>query len=406
MKRFIVSVLALLAVAGFAFSAENWPNFNGPKLDNISSDKGLLKSWPAEGPKLLWKFDKCGKGYSGVSVADGTIYVAGDFEDDCKVIALDLSGKVKWEAIAGAAWSGNYPGTRCTPTYSDGLVYYMNANGEINAFDSKTGEVSWTLNIAVKLKGRKGGWGYAESLIVDGNNLLVLAGGKDILMAALDKKTGKQVWATPNPINEVASYCSPNIVEYKGMKLILTMTQKSVICVNAKTGELLWNAPHKTSYDVNATTPVLFEGLVYVTSGYGVGNDCFEIETGNKSVKKAWSTKSMDNHHGGVVSLNGFVYGSGERSWFCIDLKTGKDMWENKGVGKGSVTYADGLLYTLSERGKVGIVEAVTDKFNLLSSFQLPKESTDPFWAHPVVIGCRLYIRHDQNLYVLDVKAK
>jgi len=404
MKKMIAAVIALTAIAGLAFPADNWPNFNGPKLDNISTDKGLLKTWPSEGPSLLWKFDKAGKGYSGVSVVDGTIYIAGDFEEDCRVMALDMDGKVKWEAVAGGPWNSSYPGTRATPTYSNGLVYYMNANGEINAFDAKTGDVKWTTNIVVKLKGRKGGWGYAESLIVDGNNLLVLPGGPDILMAALDKKTGKQVWTTPNSIGEVASYCTPNIVEFNGKKQILTMSQKSVLSIDAKNGALLWSAPHKTNYDVNATSPVMYNGYVYVSSGYGVGNDCYLIAKGSKSVTKAWSTKSMDNHHGGVVCLDGYVYGAGDKAWFCIDMKTGKDMWEDRGVGKGSVTYADGMLYTMSERGKVGLVEASPKAFTMASSFQLPKESNDPFWAHPVVIGGRLYIRHDQNLYVFNIK--
>jgi len=406
MKFNAIITAILLVLSHTAFSEGNWPNFNGPKYNNMSEEKGLLKSWPAEGPKLLWTFDKAGKGYSGVSMAEGTIYIAGDFEEDSKVMALDMDGKLKWETAAGIPWNGSYPGSRSTPTYNDGMVYYLNGNGEITALDAKNGEVVWSALISMKMKGRRGNWGYAESLIVDGDNLLVLPGGEKILMAALNKKTGEKVWTTPNSLNEVASYSTPNIVEFEGKRQILTMTQKSVVSIDAKTGELLWSAPHKTTYDVNATSPVFYNGLVFVTSGYGIGSDCYEIEKGGRSVKKVWTTKSLDNHHGGVVALNGYVYGSGERSWFCIDLKTGKDIWEDNGVGKGSLTYADGMLYTLSERGKAALVEAKTDKYQKAGSFQLPKTVADPFWAHPVVAGGRLYIRHDQNLYVYDVKEK
>lgn len=404
MKK-IFNLIMLLALLPLISTAADWPCFNGPKQDNISTDKNLLKEWPAEGPKLLFKAEKLGKGYASVSVVSDTIYTAGDFEEDCKVSALGLDGKLKWEAVAGGIWNSSYPGTRATPTISEGLVYYMNAQGEINCFDAKDGSVKWTINTTVKQKGRKGGWGYAESLIVDGNNLICMPGGAEKLMVAFDKKTGKEVWATANSLGDTASYCTPVIVDHKGKKMVITMTQKNVIGIDSKSGALLWSFPHTTNYDVNATTPIYYKGLVYVSTGYGVGGECYLIGDDGKTITKQWATKSMDNHHGGLVSLDGAVYGAGERKWACIDLTTGKDLWTEAGVGKGSLTCADGMLYMLSERGKMGLAEAKQDKLAVVSTFQVPAEgSSDPFWAHPVVINGVLYVRHSDYLFAYSVK--
>ena len=389
-----------------AFAGVDWTNFNGPDLNNISLETGLLRNWPAGGPRLLFKYDKCGKGYSGVSIADAMIFTAGDFNDDSKVIALDMDGKLVWEANCGNAWKGDWPGSRCTPTYNDGCVYYMNGNGEINCLDAKSGENKWKFNVVDKLKGRKGHWGYAESLIVDGNNLIVLPGAADCLLIALDKKTGNVVWSTPNPSNEAAAYCSPTIIEHDNTRQIVTLSQKSLISVNAKTGELLWSAPHPTMHDMNTVTPVFFDGLVFVTS-IDTGCECFQMTKEKNELQSIWKTKSMDVHHGGVISLNGCVYGFGTKTkgLFCLDLKTGKEMWNDAGVEKGTLTCADGMLFVLAEKGgKVCLAEASPSKYNLLSSFQVKDESKDFFWAHPVVSGGKFYVRHDNMLYVFDIK--
>ena len=399
------SLLALLAALPLMLSAADWPCFNGPRQDNISPDTGLLKEWPAEGPKLLFKFDKCGKGYSSVSVVGDTLYTAGDFEDDCMVIALDSSGKQKWAAPAGGTWNSSYPGTRATPTIDGDNLYIMNALGEINCLNAKDGTVKWTTNVSFKLKGKKGNWGYAESPIVDGNNLLCMVGSAEKLLVALDKNTGKEVWATKNTLGDSASYCTPVIVNQMSLRTVITMSQKNVVGIDPKTGELLWSFPHPTKYDVNASTPVYYKGYVYVSSGYGTGNDCYLISDYGRSVTKQWANTLMDNHHGGLVGLDGYVYGSAERSFLCLELATGKAAWNAKDIGKGSVTYADGMLYTLSERGKLALVEASPSAEKLVSSFQVPAEgSKDPFWAHPVVINGVLYVRHGGNLFAYSVK--
>ncbi|MEI7905168.1 MAG: PQQ-binding-like beta-propeller repeat protein [Candidatus Firestonebacteria bacterium] len=409
MKKFSTALFVALALAGNLFpESAYWPCFNGPKQDNISAEKGLLKSWPKKGPSLLWKFENAGLGYGIVAIANDTIYIAGDIGEDCKLTALDMEGKVKWQAAAGGAWNGEYSGQSATPAYDDGMVYFMNGNSELTALDALTGQAKWSAMVSIKYGGRRGYYGYAESLIVDGNNLLCLPGGSKNLLVALNKKTGKKVWSTPNFIGDTASYTSSGVRMHNGVRQIMTIAQTAIFGVNAETGEMLWFSIFKDPHNVDACTPVYYEGYVFFSRGYGIGSYALKLDENGKGASVAWHSKALDNHHGGVVGLDGFVYGSGDlySGWYCLDIKTGKIMWNERGVGKGSVTYADGMLYAFSEKGKVGLLETRSDKFNMVSSFMIPKESKDLLCGHPVVAGGRLYLREGKNLLVYDIKAK
>ncbi len=409
MKRALLCMLSvsagLVIAQSSSMGADSWPQWEGPQHDNISPDKGLLKSWPKEGPKLLWKFDDCGKGYATVSIADGMIFTAGDFGDDSTVIALDMNGKLKWKGKGGRGWKASYPGSRGTPTYNDGMVYYLSGSGSAVALDAKTGATVWEADVTSAYEAKCPQWGMAESLYVDGDNVLCTPGGSKGFMVALNKKTGKVAWVC-DKFKDTASYCSPVVVDAAGIRQIITMGSKNVVGIDAKNGALLWSNPKATQYNVHATTPVYKDGCVYVTSGYGSGCMLLKIGADGKSVSEVWSSKDLDDHHGGVVLLDGHIYGSGDKSsgWWCLDFKTGKKLWNNKGVGKGSVTYADGMLYCLGEGGAAALVEASPAGYKEVSRFDVPQEAKDTFWAHPVVCGGRLYIRHANFLYAYDVK--
>jgi len=409
MRTILKISLLFTALALFsAFPAEitSWPAFNGTNHDNISTDKGLLKSWPEGGPKLLWKFSKCGKGYATVSVADNKIFTAGDAKSKTLVTALDMNGKLLWQAENGKAWTGAYPGARSTPVFSEGIVYHISGGGRLAAFDANTGAEKWNY-IFKDQGGTHGNWGYAESVTLDGNNLICMPGGSKVLCVALDKKTGKQVWAGDG-IGDNASYCSGTLVTHKGKKMLLTLSAKYALGIDPKDGKLLWKFPYPTSYDVHATTPVYKDGLVYITSGYGTEDKILKLSDSGDSVKEFWSGKNIDNHHGGVVMLDGFIYGAGDKykGWHCMELATGKEIWKANGVGKGSVTYADGMLYCYSERGQVALVEASNNGYKEKGNFKVESEGSDPYWNHPVVTGGKLYLRHENDLFVYDVKGR
>ncbi len=391
-----------------ASGAPYWPRFHGPKGDNLSTDTGLLKQWPEEGPKLLWTAKGLGHGFASVTLAGGLIYSAGNKDKKTIVTAVDLDGNTVWQKDNGQAWTGSYPGARGTPTIDGDRIYHESPVGQVACMDAQTGQPIWSLNILKEFEGQNITWALAESVLVDGDRLICCPGGNKASVAALDKMTGKTVW-TAKSTGVKASYASPVLAECQGLRMILTMNSKAFLGVNADNGELLFTFPHETTYDVNATSPIYHDGQVFVCSGYGSGSAMFKLKVeGQKaSVEQVWKSKDLDNHHGGVILLDGYVYGaaSGGR-WMCLDWKSGEKMYAERGVGKGSLTYADGMLYTLSEQRDLGLVEATPKGHKVISKFKVPSGGEGPSWAHPVVCGGRLYVRHSDQLFAYDVRER
>lgn len=389
-----------------------WPRFHGPKGDNLSTDTGLLKQWPADGPKLLWTAKGLGHGFASVSLADGLIFTAGNKDGKTVITAMDLDGKIVWQKTNGKAWTGSYPGARGTPTIDADRLYHESPLGEVVCLSAKSGEKLWELNMLEQFQGKNTMWALAESLLVDGDRVICSPGGEKASIVALEKMTGKPVWTAPS--TEVGtSYASPVLAECQGLRMILNMNAKALLAVNADRGDLLFTAPHRTQYDVNATSPIYHDGQVFVCSGYGSGGAMFQLKVdgAKASAKQVWDTKEIDNQHGGVLLLDGYLYGSAHqknrgRPWICLDWKTGKKMYAEAGVGMGSLTYADGMLYTLSDNRMMGLVAATPKAHTVISKFKIPNGGEGASWAHPVVCGGRLYIRHSDQLFAYDVKAE
>ena len=388
-----------------AGASGDWPQFRGPNRDGLSTETGLLKKWPQNGPKLLWTARGCGQGYASVAVADGLIYTTGNFGGTAKIVAFGLDGSQQWTADSGKAWTGSYPGSRGTPAVDGGMVYAASGKGDVTCVDAKSGRKIWSHNIISKFGGRNIGWGLSESPLIDGDNLIVCPGGRTAVVA-LNKRSGSTVW-TCTGVNENPGYASPIVVEYGGLRQIVTMTGKSAIGVDAKSGKLLWKRAHITKYDGNIPTPVYDNGHIFIDSGYGKGGALLKLSVSGSraSVREVWQTP-MDNHHGGVILVDGYLYGTSSRGqWQCLDFRTGRQMHAERGVGKGSVTYADGMLYCLSEGSTMGLAKATPDGHRVISQFRLPRGGGGKSWAHPVVAGGRLYVRHADALFAFDIKA-
>jgi outer membrane protein assembly factor BamB len=392
--------------ASRASGVPDWPRFHGPKGDNLSTDTGLLKQWPKDGPKLLWTAKGLGHGFATVSLAGGLIYTDGNLDGKTTITAMDLDGKIVWQKPNGEAWTGSYPGARGTPTIDGDRLYHESPLGDVVCMDAKTGQALWSVNILKEFEAKNIMWALAESLLVDGDHVICCPGGEKASVAALDKKTGKTVW-TAKSTGAAAGYASPVLAECQGLRIIFTMSSKALVAVNADNGELLFTVPHETKYDVNATSPIYHDGQVFVCSGYGTGSALLNLKVdGQKaSADPAWQSKKLDNHHGGVLLLDGYLYGANDAGWVCLEWKTGKSMVAERGVGKGSLTYADGMLYTLSEQREMGIVPATPGAHKVASRFKIPSGGEGLSWAHPVVCGGRLYVRHSDNLFAYDVRA-
>ncbi len=394
----------LAKVAGTADSEVEpgqWVTFRGPNRDGRSPDKGLLKEWPEGGPPLLWKIDYIGKGYSSVVVYGGTIYITGEINDKLMLLAMDMDGRQKWSVEVDAAWTINYPGSRATPTVDAGKVYVLSGNGVLGCFDAATGRRLWQRS-AKEFGGAPGEWGYAESPTILDNLVIFKPGGQNCIVA-LNKNTGQPVWASRG-FSAGPEYGSCLAFTHDAVQAIVTGTQKGIVCVNARNGNLLWANDFSANNTANCPTPVYSDGYIFWANGYGRGGICLKLGP-RGTATEAWTTRDMVCHHGGYIIDNGYIYGNNGNGWACIELKTGQTKWRDRGVGKGSLCWADGMLYLFSEsRGQAALATCSPNGLEIKGRVQVAGEG--PSWAHPVVIGGRLYLRYDTNLYCFDVKAK
>jgi len=410
----IFKALALLLVAGLgSLAADDWPQWRGPNRDAISKESGLLKEWPASGPRLVWKAAGLGSGYSTVAVVGERIYTTGDRPDANYLVALNRAdGKILWSAKlggkAGAPGWGGFAGPRATPTVDGDLVFAVDQWGEMACFNAGDGKELWRKNFTTDFGGARPEWGFSESPLVDGDRVMVTPGGSRGAIVALDKKTGAMIWQS-REFTDAAHYSSLILVNWGGVRQVIQLTADSVAGVAVADGKLLWRAVRKGRTAV-IPTPIFDSGLVYVTSGYGVGCNLFKVtEAGGKfSVEQLYENKVMQNHHGGAIKIGDYVYGHSDgRGWTCQDFKTGEVKWQEKSkLGKGSLVFADGRFYLRQEdkQGTVALIEASPEGYKELGRFDQPDRSSKNSWPHPVVAGGRLYLRDQDILLCYDVK--
>jgi len=282
-------------------------------------------------------------------------------------------------------------------------------------FKVATGGKIWEVNTLEKFEGRNIRWGMSGSPLIDGDKVYCTPGGKKGVIVALDKMTGKTVWATAGS-DELSAYSSAVLIERGGNRLLINIIQKSVICVNPDNGKLIWREPYVTPSDTGGVTPICKDGCVYVTSAvereFTRGGVMFELSADGTSVSEKWNDQTLDCGHGGVVLVDGYLYGSTfdgipKGDWVCLDFDSGKVMYKAIWNGnKGSVIYADGMLYCYDENtGEVALVKASPKGFEITSSFRVAQGS-GRHWAHPAISGGRLYIRHGDALMAYDIKSK
>ena len=402
----ILSALAAAGLLGAAARGGDWPGWRGTARDGRSLETGLLKVWPADGPKLLWAVEDLGEGYGSPVVAGGTVYATGKVGNAEVLFAYDLDGKAKWRRECGRAWTKQYAVSRYPPTVDAGAAYLLTGGGQVVAACAATGEPEWSVDLLARFAARHPKWGWAEGLLVDGGKVICTPGAPEACVAALDKATGRTIWTTKG-LDETAAYCSPILIERGDLRLVVTMTSHAVVGIDAATGQLQWRHPYRNVFGDHPVSPVYADGCLYATGGYGTGGLMLRLAPDGKSVEHAWSDKRLDCLHGGLVVVDGHVYGSGDRNrkWVCLELKTGTPQYEAAGVGPGSVAWAEGMLYCYAQKGVVGLVAARPGGHEVVSSFKVPR-GAGAHYAHPVVAGGRLYIRHGKALMAYDIKAR
>ena len=411
-KSIIVLFLSILLTGGMCYS-DDWNEFRGPNREGKSAETGLLKKWPEGGPKLIWSVEGLGIGFSSVAVVDGFIYTTGMFGSEGFLFAYDLNGKLQWKVSYGPEWQRSHRGTRTIPTVDNGRVYVFSGMGIMACFDAKTGEEKWAVDTLKKFQGKNIMWGIAGSVLIVGPNAICTPGGKDASVVALDKMTGQSVW-TSKGLSEKSSYCSPALIETGGTELIVTMLERSVVGLDIKTGKVLWKdrINEGIGRHNHPVTPLYYDGHIYITAGYEIGGVKYRLSANGTKITKKWEDATLDVHHGGVVLVDGYLYGANWTSnargdWVCLDWDSGKVMYEAKWNGnKGSIIYADGMLYCYDENtGDVALVKASPKDFEIVSSFRIT-EGSGKHWAHPAISDGRLYIRHGDVLMAYDIKNK
>lgn len=399
-----VACLSLTAVVSNR-ALDDWPQWRGPNRDGISSERGLLQSWPPNGPPLAWRATGAGAGYSSFAVANGRLYTLGARGDREYVQAYDAaSGKPLWAIDHGRRFGNDRgDGPRSTPTIEGNRVYAYGASGDMTVLDAATGKVIWTVNVLQKFGGSNITWGLSESPLVLADRILINAGGPGASIVALRKTDGSVLWKSES---DQAGYSSAVLQQLGGLRQAVFFTGERALGVDVQSGRALWSYGQVSNRTANIATPIVRGNRVFLSSDYGTGAALLEMTAENGAVRarEVYFTREMRNHHASSVLVGEHLYGFSSAILMAMQFDTGKVAWRDRSVGKGSLVFADGRLYLFSERGVVGLAEATPDGYREHGRFQIRAGSL-PTWSHPVVSGGRLYLRDQDTIYAYSVKA-
>jgi len=414
MQRTLETSLLIFALAFLATAAiipaqtqtsapADWPQFRGPERTGISSETGLLLEWPAEGPEVLWK-RPLGSGFSGLTISGGRLFTQFGEGGDEILIALDAeSGRELWRLRLDRERKDNFgDGPRSTPLVDGGRVYAVSALARFYALDVETGEVVWQHDLKKEFGARVPQWGVAASPIVIGEKLLFNVGGKsDYAVVAFDKATGEVIWHAES---DKPGYSAPIEIEVGGVRQVIFFTGTQVMGLAPDDGRTLWKRKWRTSYDVNAATPIFLPpNRLFISSGYDTGAAVFELEAagGKVGVEEVWASRDMKNQFSSSVLLGETIYGFNNRFLQAVDAATGHVHWRQRGFGHGSLmATADGHLIVLGDGGKLAIAEANPDVWVEKASAQI---LTGKHWTVPTLYDGRLYVRNESELVCLKI---
>jgi outer membrane protein assembly factor BamB len=416
--RTLILLIAGWPAAASAARADDWPQWRGVHRDGISKETGLLKSWPKDGPKLLWKITTIGGGYSTPTVVGERVYLMGDKKDQEYLMSLDAkTGKEVWCISVGKIGANpkglNYPGPRSTPTVDGDLIYILGSDGDLVCVESCKGDIKWKKNLKTDFAGEVGKWAYAESPLIDGDVLVCTPGGKEATLAALNKKTGETIWKAAVPEGDAAAYASVIAVDVGGGRQYVQFVANGVVGVDAKSGKFLWRYNKTKDQAATIPTPIFHDDCVFTsTSRNGSGL----IRVKPDAAEEIYYNKTSLNSIGTPVRIGDYLYATdGRGDLVCMEFKTGEVKWRNPSVGTASLCYADGLLYVRGQGGTgfgpekpvfVALVEATPDGYKERGRFEQPDHGNKPAWPHPVIANGRLYLRDQSALFCYDVKGQ
>jgi outer membrane protein assembly factor BamB len=406
-----------------AAPSDSWPSFRGTNRTAVSSETGLLQEWPTSGPALLYEIKGAGEGYSSLAIAGGRIYTLGNklstaSDQDEYLSCFDEATKQQlWKTKTGPAWASGQPAwqsSRSTPTVDGDLVFVLTPHGRLVCCETATGKQVWQKDMRKDFKGDKGdGWGYSESVLVDGEHVVCTPGKSEMTMVALNKKTGDLVWSASRPDDRGAGHASIAVSNVGGTKVYVQTTAGGALGVRAEDGELMWSYPIDKTTAV-APSPIIRDDLVFFAAGYGRGGALLRQipESGGKvRMEQIYGLKQeLANKHGGIVLVGDYLYGDSDDKGipFCAELMTGEVKWKKRsesGKNSAAIVAADGRLYLRFANGTMVLAKADPADYVEVGSFSVPHSGQRPSWAHPVIVDGKLYLREQDTILCYDIRA-
>ena len=409
-----IPILTLLLFSSLACQLQTISQWRGVDRNGYYAEKNLLKSWPAEGPALLWKTELIGNGYGSPTVAADILYITGEIDTTGYLFAFDLHGKLLWKSAYGKEWVVNYQGSRCAPTVVGDLIYICSGLGDLYCFDALTGVIKWSVDMIHEMHGRFTLFGHAESSLIDGDKVFLVPGGKDTNVVAMNRFTGKILWICKGQ-GEIPGYNSPYLIRLLNRDVLVTFTAYSMLGIDAGTGELLWVHPQDNipvderkpgNGDTHSNTVMYENGFIYYIAGDGNGAVKLELSADGKEIKQVWRDKTIDNYMGGFVKQGNNLYScvSEKKQLKCLDAGTGM-VTDSLKCGVGAIILADSLLYYYNQKGEVRLINPGQGKMTQEGFFKITAGTKEHF-SHPVIHKGVLFIRHGNALMVYDIQKK
>jgi len=412
MKRILLIFINLLFFI-LLINAQTVSQFRGNARDGKFEETHLLASWPVSGPRLMWEFNSVGNGFGSPVITRDAIYINGEIDSTGYLFALDKKGKLLWKSDYGKEWMKTFPGSRSTPTIVADLIYVTSGLGNMTCFSLENGKKKWSVNKVNDLNGRHTLHGHAESPLVYDDKVILVPGGQDTNVVALNRFTGKIAWICSGA-GDLPGYNSPILIQLPARKLVVTFTSYHMLGIDANTGKLLWsheqvNTPlveRKPGYgDTHSNSAFYENGFIYYVAGDGNGAVKLKLSNDGSKIEQVWRNPDIDDYMGGFMKIGEKIYtgSDAKKSLLSLDAKTGQ-VSDSLKIGCGAILLANNLLYYYNQKGDMNLVKP-GEKLEKISSFKVTAGTKEHF-SIPVIADGVLYIRHGKSLLAYAIRQE